>query len=144
MGYPEQSPESGHDPEFVTTRQGIAMTSSLYLGIDVSKSHLDLASSTKYLKRYDNTPAGHQALLKWLRKNPCQAIGLEATGCYSTAIAELLAAQDYTVFVVQPGRVRSYAHSQGLRAKTDRIDGQLIAQFVASSNKLHPFTAPSE
>lgn len=119
------------------------MTSLDYFGIDVSKAHLDVSDTNKYLRQFKNTPSGHKALVEWLKKHlPCQ-IGVEATGIYSQSISETLADAGYTVFVVQPGRVRKYAQSQGILAKTDAIDGVVIARFIKHSQNLRAFAPPS-
>jgi transposase len=45
--------------------------------------------------------------------------------------------------VANPRRVRAYARSQGLLAKTDRIDASLIGEFADGSKRLREHAAPA-
>ncbi|HRF95580.1 MAG TPA: IS110 family transposase, partial [Aggregatilineales bacterium] len=54
---------------------------------------------------------------------------LEATGHYSDAIAQFLHDLGYTVSVVNPSRIKSYADSLLSRNKTDAGDALIIAGF---------------
>ena len=58
---------------------------------------------------------------------------MESTGCYGRQAAATLTAAGFQVCVVQPGRVRSFAASIGVRAKTDPIDARVIARFAAAT-----------
>ena len=66
------------------------------LGIDVAKATLDVAllqPDSAQSAQFDNDAAGHQRLLRWLRKHSksvCPHVCLEATGQYGDAIATLL------------------------------------------------------
>ena len=144
VGYPEQSPEPESKPEFVSTRQGIAMTKPDYYGIDVSKQRLDVGSTGHLECSVDNTASGHRQLVSFFRKREPARIAIEATGHYSHAVACALTVAGFAVFIVQPGRVRYFAHSQGLLAKTDAIDAQLIARYAAKSEHLRQFVVPDE
>src|SRR6266852_4057398 len=55
---------------------------------------------------------------------------LEATGKLEHLAASELAAAGLPVAVVNPGQVRHYAKARGKRAKTDKIDARLIAEFA--------------
>jgi transposase len=68
---------------------------------------------------------------------------IESTGCYSQQVARLLTTAGYRVTVVQPGRIRQYARSQGLLAKTDAIDARIIAQYGEHSPGLRVYAEPS-
>lgn len=115
-----------------------------YFGIDVSKSTLDLANESRALRTFPNDNKGHKRLLAYLGKLSVDAVAVEATGIYSQAISEKLVQSNYCVHVVQPGRVRSYAKSQGILAKTDAIDGQVIARFIGGSKGLRAFEPPTD
>lgn len=119
------------------------MTSTAYFGIDVSKSTLDLACETRFLCSFTNDLKGRKRLITYLGKLGVEAIAVEATGIYSQAIADDLVHHDYRVYVVQPGRVRAFAQSQGILAKTDSIDGKVIARFIAASRDLHVYEPTS-
>jgi transposase len=104
-------------------------------GIDVSKDKLDVAlliDKHYHQMIFDNTPAGHRTLVKWLRKQqPAGGIHacMEATGMYGEASAEHLHQFGYAVSVVNPARIKAYADSQLVRNKTDRSDARVIADF---------------
>lgn len=129
--------------EFANTRKGIAMSSS-YFGIDVAKSHVDLASSEGFLKRYSNDESGIKQLVTWMKKQSVQLVTIESTGIYSRLVADRLAMGDVPVLVAQPGRVRHYAKAQGQLAKTDAIDAVIIAEYGASQKKVHLHQPPTK
>ena len=71
------------------------------------------------------------------------AIVLEPTGGYELAFALWARQQDgWQVHRPHPARVRSWARSQGWRAKTDRQDALLLARFGASAQPTLPVWQP--
>lgn len=107
------------------------------LGIDVSKRTFDVAllSNNKFKHRkFQNTRAGHTALLAWLEQRNAGDVHvcMEATGIYGEALAEWLYDHGLSVSVVNPARIKGFAQSEQLRTKTDRVDAGLIARFCAS------------
>lgn len=103
-----------------------------YVGIDVSQTQLDVASTaTTQHQAFDNTTEGHTHLIEQLRTLAnLRLIVLEATGgCEYPVVGALLAA-DLPVVVVNPRQVRDFARATGRLAKTDRIDAQVLAQFA--------------
>jgi transposase len=104
-------------------------TGSLYVGIDVAKAELVAAFPTADLCRVTNTPDGFRQLIAHLATRSIAALVMESTGCYGRGAAVALIAAGYQVAIVQPGRVRSFAASIGVRAKTDPIDARVIARF---------------
>lgn len=105
------------------------------LGIDVSKATIDVtllrATGRKDQGQFANEGKGFKKLKSWLRKREVQALHvcLEATNIYWEAIAEYLYEQGYQVSVVNPARIKGFAQSQLRRNKTDKLDGEVIAQF---------------
>ncbi|KZC79982.1 pilin inverting protein PivNM-1B [Neisseria flavescens] len=68
---------------------------------------------------------------------------MEATGIYYEQAAEYLNAL-YTVYVINPLKIKEYAKSQFSHTKTDKADSKLIAEFANRHlDKLTPFR-PSE
>jgi transposase len=108
------------------------------LGIDVAKDTLAVAlrrSDVTLHSQFTNDTAGHQRLLRWLQKHSLAQrphACLEATGRYGEAIATLLYQEGYPVSVVNPARIKAYAHSRLQRNKTDKADALLIATFCAT------------
>lgn len=110
----------------------------MFIGIDVSKGHLDVAwdgdggggTPPPPPTRFDNTPAGVAALRERLgRDRPPALVVLEATGGYErAAVAELLDA-GLPLAVVNPRQVRDFARATGRLAKTDAIDAAVLAAF---------------
>jgi transposase len=104
-------------------------TPGIYVGIDVAKAELVVATATAVISRVGNDAAGYGELVQRLAGMTVEAVVLESTGCYGQGVVAALVAAGMAVAVVQPGRVRDYAHSLGIRAKTDPIDAKVIAQF---------------
>lgn len=106
------------------------------LGIDVAKATLAVALQTaagKWRhKQCANTAAGHGELLAWLETHATGPVhaGLEATGTYGEAVALVLHEAGHTVSVLNPSVMAAYAVSQLRRTKTDRVDAELIAQYI--------------
>ncbi len=100
------------------------------IGIDVSKSKLDVADSPEsFAERFDNDDAGHGQLVKRLPEPDACLIVLEATGGYEKAVVLALVQAGYVVSVINPRQVRDFAKALGILAKTDRIDARVIARF---------------
>lgn len=120
------------------------MTTSEYVGIDVAKVELVVSTSTTPLGRYGNDAKGHRDLVKRLGRMQVAAVVLESTGRYGQEVASALMVAGFTVAMVQPGRVRHFARSLGVRAKTDPIDAQVIARFGEATKPRAMSTVPSE
>jgi transposase len=117
-------------------------TLPVYVGIDVAKAELVVATPERQLCRVANGPDGIRDLLQHLRPLTIAAVVMESTGCYGREAAAMLSAAGYQVAIVQPGRVRAFAASLGIRAKTDPIDAQVIARF-ADAIKPRPTPPPA-
>jgi transposase len=105
----------------------------LFVGIDVSKSWLDVAVAEASVERFGNDAAGHRALVSWLaRLDGERVVGLEATGGHECAVIECLVTAGFEVHRLDPFRVRRFAQAHGQLAKNDRIDARVIAAFLAA------------
>lgn len=102
----------------------------LFVGIDVSKARLDVATTDGGAWSVGNDPAGWAELLARLGPLAPIAIGLEPSGGYERGPLAALVAAGLTVRRVEAVRVRRFAEAAGLKAKTDAIDARLIARFV--------------
>ncbi|OFR84801.1 transposase [Neisseria sp. HMSC073G10] len=119
------------------------------IGLDVSKDTIDATlittkGSKDYIKIYNNTE-GFENLINWIKTKRIRkiAISMEATGIYYEQAAEYLSAL-YTIFVINPLKIKEYAKSQFSHTKTDKADSKLIAEFANRHlDKLTPFR-PSE
>jgi transposase len=72
-------------------------------------------------------------LIEALKTVSAQLVAVEATGGFETVVAASLAAAGLPVVVVNPAQVRCFASALGKRAKTDRIDAEVIARFAATT-----------
>lgn len=117
---------------------------SSYIGIDAAKAELEVAVGQTLVGRYANTASGMKRLQTSLPEpSEVALVVIESTGCYSQLAVRMLTTAGYRVAVVQPGRIRHYARSQGQLAKTDRIDARIIAQFGEHTPGLRVYQEPS-
>lgn len=100
-----------------------------YVGLDIAKDRLDYTVDGVRCDHVPNTVAGHEHLLDALRPLRHVRVVCEATGGYERAIVAALLLAKIEVCVVNPGRVRAFALAEGLLAKTDRLDAQLLRRF---------------
>ena len=115
---------------------------AVYLGVDVSKHHVDvcaLSAEGKLLwrQRVPRTAAAVGALAARL-EGPALAV-LEATGGLEAIPARAL--EEAGVKVENPAKVRHCALSRGLLEKSERIDAPMLAEFARErqpSPRLHP------
>lgn len=100
-----------------------------YVGLDIAKDRLDYTVDGTRCHHVPNTAAGHERLLAALRPLRHVRVICEATGGYERGIVAALLLARHEVCVVNPGRVRAFAHTEGRLAKTDRLDAQLLRRF---------------
>jgi len=106
------------------------MTTSSYVGIDVSKDKLDIARlGEKQTWQVSNTNDGIEQLVKEMLDLQPELIVVEATGGYQRAVVEALFHGGLTLAVVNPARVRQFARASGLLAKTDKLDAFVLAAY---------------
>lgn len=107
--------------------------SSVVVGIDVAKAHVDVAVLGAKLdaQRFDNEPEAHSVLAAAIKPLGVALVVMEATGGYEAALACALQAAGLPVAVVNPRQARDFAKSMGRLAKTDRIDARMLAEFAA-------------
>jgi transposase len=107
--------------------------SRVSVGIDVSKSRLDIAvHETAETWPSTNDSSGCAALVTKLKLMKPTSIVLEATGGFETLVTATLSAADLPIIVVNPRQVRDFAKATGELAKTDRIDCRVLAHFAAA------------
>jgi transposase len=105
----------------------------LEVAVDGQHSTVQLANTLK-------------AIRAWLGglTEPCR-IGIESTGIYHQLLVRCAIGAGHTVYVLNPKDLSHYMRSLGRRAKTDRLDAQAIARYVAREHQdLHPYQLPSE
>lgn len=107
------------------------MTPTLTVGIDAGLRFLDvgLAPSGKTF-RVPNCPEGIAALITRLKEEGPHRVVLEAIGSYAQLAVNALVLAGFNVGVVNPRRIKAFREAEGRRAKTDKLDAQLIARFA--------------
>jgi len=103
-----------------------------YVPLDVSKRRLDYGLQPGRRAAVANTGAGIATLVKRLESYPQAQVVCEATGGYERALLVALGEAKIAVSRVHPGRVRAFARAEGLRAKTDRIDVELLRRYAVA------------
>ena len=101
-----------------------------YVGIDISKKFFDVAISDgkgyKHFK-FSNDAAGFEALLTVL---PAYSHAImEASGPYYLRLVCYLAVREVCVSVVNPLVIRRFCQMRMSRAKTDKKDARMIAEY---------------
>ena len=117
----------------------------VYVGIDVSKDWLDVAvrsSGEEWQVAQDED--GLNSLVMRLTKLRPDLIVMEATGGCERLVATALGTAQLPVAVVNPRHVRDFARSQGILAKTDRLDAAVIAHFGEVSKVVAKPLPPEE
>ena len=108
------------------------MTPGCYVGVDVAKKHLDVATAPATVStRFTHDEGGLSALVAHVRTVGPTLVVLEATGGYETDVAAALALAGVPVAVVNPRQVRDFAKAIGRLAKTDALDADVLARFAA-------------
>jgi transposase len=121
------------------------MESALDIGVDVSKDYLEVACARGSFRT--RSIANRRGELRtWVQSLPVGSrIGVESTGEYHELLAQLATERGLKVFVLNPRDLRHYARAVGLRGKTDRVDAELIARYVANEHrKLIAWVAPTD
>jgi transposase len=102
-----------------------------FIGIDVSKTQLDVACRPDHLTfTFQNDLTGIADLITQLRQLTPTLIVLEASGGFQMPLATALAVAKMAFAVINPRQVRDFAKSTGQLAKTDVIDAQVLAHFA--------------
>lgn len=114
-----------------------------FIGCDVSKLKLDLATAT-CTHQVDNTRSGWDALIQWAeahyqapRSEIC--VVMEASAVYHLQAAAYLSLAGLKVLVCNPGRSADFARSQNQLNKTDRLDAKALQRYGSTLEKVHFF-----
>ena len=110
------------------------MNNIIVIGIDISKKKFDVSISNlktkKVSKVFSNDPSGFEQLKAMLPEGSEVIAALEATGCYGENLTRFLYNNGIKVFVLNPAQVKNYTKSRMLRTKTDKVDCEVIKDFV--------------
>ena len=128
--------------------------STRYIGLDVSKESLDVASHygshQQQLGQVRNKLEGFMQLKPLLSQTQpaLQAVEthliLEPTGGYEKQLLHYAHQQGWNFSLVNPKQVREWAKGAGYRAKTDPIDAKMLAHFGAQQQPAPQALLPTE
>ena len=118
----------------------MAQDDLVVVGIDVAKCKVDACIRALSLRQTcPSTIQGQRKLVAWLHRHDVDKAVMEASGGYERDWARALRNAGIEVRIVDPKRVRSFAHSAGRLAKNDAIDAEMIAWFAETFSE-----APSQ
>jgi transposase len=110
------------------------MTNTTHLlnmvGVDVAKDKLDLTADGKCIITINNAHEAYETYLNTLGKPGDHCFVMEATGGYEQRFADYLLGRGLNVVIVNAARVREYAKSMGILAKTDHIDAKVVRRYA--------------
>lgn len=100
------------------------------IGIDISKQVFDVSFLEGNLWKHkvlSNNLLGFETLMTFIEKE--DTVVMEASGTYYLPLAEYLHSQGINVVVENPLSIKRYAQSRLKRAKTDKADSKVIAEY---------------
>lgn len=102
------------------------------LAIDISKDHLDISTLPERKSwRTANDQQGIARVIKAARRREATVI-FEATSVYDRALIQALDLGALPYHRANPRKARQFARSAGFLAKTDKVDGKMLALYGAS------------
>ena len=117
-------------------------------GVEVSaerlRAGLEREGVPRVQREFPNTPAGHEALVRWLAApGRTLRVVMEATGLYGLDLALRLEAEpSVELMVANPRAVRHFALALMKRSKNDPIDTEVLVEF-AQRMPFHRWVRPS-
>lgn len=122
------------------------MKTKVNVGIDISKSSFDVAlpieNKEGYVhKKFSNNIEGFEKFLEYLE--PGNHCIMEASGVYYLQLAVYLHEKGMFVSVVNPLTIKRFSQMRLMRAKTDKKDSAMIAEYgkVENPNQWKPRAA---
>ena len=106
-------------------------SADIFVGIDVSKQHFDVAVHGQSMVRRFKSDA-LQEVFEYLKAQPgtLARIVMEATGGYEKPLCAVLTAARMPAVIINPRQARDFARATGQLAKNDRLDAMLLAHFA--------------
>lgn len=101
----------------------------LYIAIDIAKDRLQVQWPDRS-QSVPNEETALEAFARQVRKVPGAVVVFEATGGYERPLLQRLWKHHIGCHLVEPSRIKGFAQSEGLKAKTDPIDAKLIWRFA--------------
>lgn len=116
-----------------TTAASAAAAPQTYVGIDVSKSRLDVClarAGAEEAFSVGNDTEGALSLASRFAESDVTLIVLEATGGYERLCSRTLSLAGLPVVVANPKDVRHFAKAARILAKSDALDARVLALFA--------------
>ena len=99
-----------------------------YIGIDISKSTLDVYDGKKSYK-FDNNETGFKEIVALVEDIKNTILIFEPTGVYSYSITDFCSENSIKIVMVGPKESRDFARSLKVRSKTDKIDAKVLYKY---------------
>lgn len=116
----------------------------MFVGIDVSKDALDLATTaSQKVDRYTNDALGIGGMVNRLLRASPRLVTIESTGGYERQLVEKLCRANIRTSVINPRLARDFAKSSNRLEKTDAIDARILASFGQVHNP-RPYELPEK
>jgi transposase len=126
-------------------RDNYMILPNIFVGIDISKKHLDVHFNPLNKSfRIENSAAGIEALLKNLSFYKVNQIVCESSGGYEHLLIKTLRDAQYKVWHIDPKQIKAFVKSQGVKAKTDKIDAKMMALFASKNQPQYQQNNKSE
>jgi len=116
-----------------------------YIGVDISKRTLDICINpiNKFYK-ISNAEDAIEEFVEELKQFDVKRIACEATGGYEKPLAKVLKKNGYTLWIVDPRRIKGHIVATGCKSKSDKIDASKIAEFSSKNNPTYDSTNKTE
>lgn len=109
------------------------------IGVDVSKNKLDIyIRETKKHFIVTNDVDGLNLFMEKLSQHSVRCIVCESSGGYENLLLQMSTQHNYAIAQVNAKRIKAFIHSRGKKAKTDKIDAQMIADFAVQYELTSP------
>lgn len=103
----------------------------VFVGVDVSKAHLDVGiSGSMEIRRFPNTARGVSELVEFLCEGEPTLVVMESTGGFEVPAAAAMASAGLAVVIANPRQVRDFAKATGQLSKTDELDARILSLFA--------------
>jgi transposase len=118
----------------------------IYCGVDVSKAYLDIymCPNDKSLRIANSKEDIEKFAIEHLSQYDVKQITCEATGGYENILKSTLKKHNYTLWIVDPRRIKAFRIASGCKSKSDKIDAKKIAEFSVKNSPEYEITDKTE
>jgi transposase len=117
------------------------MSQYQYIAVDTGKELLQVQSQA-HAFGVSNDAGGWRKIREHAARLPDALVVCDASGGYERPLLNSLSQSGVPIRLVNSSRVRAFAASEGIKAKSDRLDAKVIFAF-AREKKLQPMVPPS-